>query len=125
MSALPAPEAAPLAEAIRSAETGEAGACALRSYVARYLILERHRRGGPLDPVARFHLGNGALVHDIHIGADRSDNGLRQSCGAMVNYLYDLDQIDLNIEGHSTQGTIAHARALAPLLKSNAVPAKT
>lgn len=43
----------------------------------------------------------------------------------MVNYLYDLNQIDANIEGHSTKGTIAHTRALSALLKANAVPAKT
>ena len=126
---LPAEQASALAEAMQRAQTCAPGAEALRAHVAQYLVRERHPRGGPLDPVARFHLGNGALVHDIHLGADRSDNGLRQSCGAMVNYLYDLNQIDSNIEGHSTQGTVAHARALAPLLKSTAVaaraPAKT
>lgn len=119
LAELPADEAKPLAAALHN------GGETLRPFVAQYLIRERHPRGGPLDPVARFHLGNGALVHEVHMGADKSDNGLRQSCGAMVNYLYDLDQIDANIEGHSTKGIVAHARALAPLLKSTAVPAKT
>ncbi|SNS09103.1 malonyl-CoA decarboxylase [Antarctobacter heliothermus] len=121
---LPEAEAAKLAQAMAEAETGE-GDDTLRGYVARYLITEKHKRGGPLDPVARFHLGNGALIHDIHIGADRSANGLRQSCGAMVNYLYDLAQIDPNIERHSTSGTVAHARPLATLLKSHAAKTQT
>jgi malonyl-CoA decarboxylase len=54
-----------------------------------------------------------------------SPNGLRQSCGTMVNYLYDLDQIDRNIEGYSTHGTVAHARPLANLLKTHATLSKT
>ena len=62
---------------------------------------------------------NGALLHEVHAGADISPNGLRQSCGAMVNYLYDLNQIDRNIEGYSTSGTVAHARPLANLLKTH------
>lgn len=124
LAALPDQEAAPLARAIKAAEAGDEGAEALRGYVAQYLINETHRRGGPLDPVARFHLGNGALIHEIHLGADRSPNGLRQSCGAMVNYLYDLDQIDSNIERHTTTGTVAHARPLAALLKSHAARTK-
>lgn len=116
---LPEAESAKLAQAMAEAEDGKADDT-LRGYVARYLISEKHKRGGPLDPVARFHLGNGALIHDIHIGADRSTNGLRQSCGAMVNYLYDLTQIDPNIERHSASGTVAHTRPLATLLKSHA-----
>ncbi|MEV8469002.1 malonyl-CoA decarboxylase [Fluviibacterium sp. DFM31] len=119
-----AADAAALARAMAAAGDGAAGADALRGYVAHYLIEERHPRGGPLDPVARFHLGNGALVHEINLGADLSENGLRQSCGAMVNYLYDLDQIDRNIEGHSASGSVAHTRALANLLKSHAAKTK-
>ncbi|MGP6087150.1 malonyl-CoA decarboxylase [Antarctobacter jejuensis] len=116
---MPEAEATRLAQALSQAENGESSD-ALRGYVARYLITEKDKSGAPLDPVARFHLGNGALIHDIHTGADRSANGLRQSCGAMVNYLYDLAQIDRNIEGHSTTGAVAHARPLASLLKSHA-----
>lgn len=75
LATLPEPEAAPLAAALQG------GGAALRPYVAQYLIRERNPRGGPLDPVARFHLGNGALVYEIHAGADRSDNGLRSPAG--------------------------------------------
>jgi malonyl-CoA decarboxylase len=48
----------------------------------------------PMDPVARFHLGNGARVERLNWGADPSAKGLKQSCGLMVNYLYDLKRLD-------------------------------
>ena len=50
--------------------------------------------GKPLDPVARFHLGNGARVEHLHWAADPSAKGLKQSYGLMVNYLYDLRRLD-------------------------------
>jgi len=50
--------------------------------------------GKPLDPVARFHLGNGARVERLNWAADPSPKGLKQSCGLMVNYLYDLKRLD-------------------------------
>ena len=50
--------------------------------------------GKPLDPVARFHLGNGARVERLNWGADPSAKGLKQSWGVMVNYLYDLKRLD-------------------------------
>jgi malonyl-CoA decarboxylase len=63
-------------------------ACAA-NYLARELQDNR-----PLDPVARFHLGNGARVERIHWAADPSPKGIKQSYGLMVNYLYDLRKID-------------------------------
>jgi malonyl-CoA decarboxylase len=52
--------------------------------------------GLPIDPVARFHLGNGATIARLNLAADTSSNGLRQSYGLMVNYLYDLKRLDKN-----------------------------
>ena len=66
----------------------------------------------PFDPVARFHLGNGAEVYDIHAGADLSENGLAQSGGAMVNYLYDLRRTERNHENFATSGAIQATRAV-------------
>ncbi len=63
-------------------------ACAAQ-YLGKELTEQR-----PTDPVARFHLGNGARVEHIHWGADLSTKGLKQSWGLMVNYLYDLRKID-------------------------------
>lgn len=50
--------------------------------------------GKPLDPVARFHLGNGARIERLNWMGDPSPKGLKQSCGLMVNYLYDLKRLD-------------------------------
>ncbi|HWI80862.1 malonyl-CoA decarboxylase [Ramlibacter sp.] len=50
--------------------------------------------GKPLDPVARFHLGNGARVERLNWAGDPSSKGLKQSYGLMVNYLYDLKRLD-------------------------------
>ncbi|MDF1606693.1 malonyl-CoA decarboxylase [Hoeflea sp. YIM 152468] len=92
-------------------ETGELGGLAeqsqwLRRQAADYLINQKGRNGMPLDPVARFHLNNGAMVHDIHAGADLSPNGVRQACGLMVNYLYDLKKIDQFHEGFAEAHTV-------------------
>jgi hypothetical protein len=55
-----------------------------------YLTEEKDRQGRPLNPVANFHLGNGAVVRpeNIHFAANRSPRGLMESCGIMVNYIY-------------------------------------
>jgi malonyl-CoA decarboxylase len=52
------------------------------------------QEGKPIDPVARFHLGNGARIERINWAGDRSPKGLKQSYGLMVNYLYDLKRLD-------------------------------
>jgi malonyl-CoA decarboxylase len=59
--------------------------------------LKSMRNGQPLDPVARFHLGNGARIERLNWRADTSVKGMLQSCGMMANYLYELDQLDDNL----------------------------
>ena len=66
---------------------------ALMGWAARYLGREM-QDGKPLDPVARFHLGNGARVERLNWAADPSPKGQKQSHGLMVNYLYDLKRLD-------------------------------
>jgi len=66
-----------------------------------------------IDPVARFHLGNGASLHAIHWAADVSEKGLNQSVGIMVNYLYDLSSIEENHDAYFDQGEIAMSRMVA------------
>ncbi|OSP54912.1 malonyl-CoA decarboxylase [Pseudoruegeria sp. SK021] len=95
----------------------------LRRYIAHYLVNEKRPKGGPANAVARFHLGNGAIVQDVHPHGDMSDNGLRTSYGAMVNYLYDPARIDRNIEGFTTTGAVATSRTIASLLKSAPITA--
>jgi malonyl-CoA decarboxylase len=88
---------APLATALREP---------LSRVAARYL-LEARKNDGPLDPVARFHLGNGARVERLNWLADTSSKGLLQSWGLMVNYLYDPDDIERNVEAFAQSGRIA------------------
>jgi malonyl-CoA decarboxylase len=90
----------------------------LRQLAAQYLVDQKREDGLPRDPVARFHLGNGALVHDVHALADNSPNGLRQSCGAMVNYLYDLRTVEQNHEDFLTGRTVASSREIKALARS-------
>jgi len=65
----------------------------LMGWAARYLGQEL-QDGKPLDPVARFHLGNGARIERLNWAGDPSPKGVKQSFGLMVNYLYDLKRLD-------------------------------
>jgi malonyl-CoA decarboxylase len=88
----------------------------LKSLAARYFLEEKRSNGGPIDPVARFHLGNGASLKAINWMGDRSENGLRQSAGMMVNYLYDLKTVDANHEAYSRDGNVIASRDVQSLL---------
>jgi malonyl-CoA decarboxylase len=79
-------------------------------YLAREMV-----RGQPRDPVARFHLGNGARVERINWHADLSKKGAKQSCAMMVNYLYEPDELDANLQ-RLIDGEPALGRAVARLL---------
>ena len=88
---------------------------ALLKLCAHYLL--RVKSGNlPRDPVARFHLGNGAQLHGIHGGADLSPKGREQSAGIMVNYLYDLPKIEEYHEAYFDQGKIAVSKSVSRLL---------
>jgi malonyl-CoA decarboxylase len=87
----------------------------LRALAAHYLLEAKRNGGAPRDPVARFHLGNGAQVHKIHAGADLSEKGVAQSSGVMVNYLYDLGRVAQNHEGFATTGEIAASAEMRAL----------
>ena len=67
------------------------------------------------NPVAKFHLGNGAKLHQINWSADLSRKGLRQSAALMVNYLYDLSSVEENHE-RFTRGEIDYSRAVGRLM---------
>lgn len=97
---------------------------AIRRAAAYYLMNAKNNTGAPYDPVARFHLGNGAIVHAVHGNADSSANGMAQSAGAMVNYLYDLKRVAQNHEKFATKHTVtasADVRALAGMAQISAV----
>lgn len=88
-------------------DVGALEADQLLAFAAHYLVEAKRGDGLPLDPVARFHLGNGALVHKVHGRADLSEKGLGQSHGVMVNYLYDLKRVSQNHERFATSHEVA------------------
>jgi malonyl-CoA decarboxylase len=84
---------------------------------ATYFLSARTKSGAPVDPVARFHLGNGARLERLDWLGDRSDKGLTQSHGLMVNYLYDLADIEKNHEAYAEARTIVAANAIRRLAR--------
>lgn len=91
----------------------------VRALAARYLLTAKHPSGVPLDPVARFHLGNGAIVHAVHADADISNKGRSQSGGAMVNYLYDLGKLAQNHEHYAAEQRIAASSDIRSLAEAS------
>jgi len=79
---------------------------------ATYFLTARNRNGGALDPVARFHLGNGARLQQLNPLADLSEKGLTQSHGLMVNYQYDIDEIEQNHEAYAQNRVIVAANGI-------------
>jgi malonyl-CoA decarboxylase len=84
---------------------------------AWYFLRAKNRRGMPADSVARFHLGNGARLERINWLADATDKGIDQSCGVMVNYLYDLADIEKNHEAYAEGRSVAASNAVKRLLR--------
>ncbi len=77
------------------------------SALCAYYLLHAKRGNLPLDPVARFHLGNGARLERINSGGDMSERGLAQSKGILVNYVYNMDQLEQNHENLVNEGIVA------------------
>jgi len=86
---------------------------AMMALTAIYLTAVTPSRDG--NPVAKFHLGNGAKLHQINWAGDLSKNGLRQSAGLMVNYLYDLSSVEENHE-RFVNGDIIYSRSVGKLI---------
>ena len=109
-------------------DAGGAERHALSSLGAHYLVHVKERSGLPIDPVARFHLGNGAIVHQVHADADTSAKGRGQSAGLMVNYLYDLSKVAQNHERFASNREIAlspHIQALCASAEKSLQARKT
>jgi malonyl-CoA decarboxylase len=86
---------------------------------ALYLLRAKGSKGKPLDPVARFHLGNGASLHQINFLADTSPRALREAHGLMVNYQYKLDEIEANHERLAQGGPVATSAEVQRLASQN------
>jgi len=81
-----------------SADADEAMRTELEKHAANYFLEQKNSRGRPLDPVARFHLKNGAILERINILGNPSEKGMERSLGVMVNYVYDLSRVEENHE---------------------------
>lgn len=93
---------------------------ALVSAAAYYFLRAKTSAGRPVDPVARFHLGNGARLERLNFLGDTSAKGLKQSRGLMVNYLYDLDTIEKYHEAYANLGTVTASSVVQRALKLDA-----
>ncbi len=92
---------------------------AVLALAAHYFLIAKARDGRPVDPVARFHLGNGARLERINWQGDVSEKGLRESHGVMVNYRYDLKEIEKNHEAYANGATVVAARSVRQLLRAS------
>ena len=102
--------------AVKALKTPLSGLC------ARYLTGAKGAGGYPLDPVARFHLGNGARLERLNWAGDISAKGVRQSAGLMVNYLYRLDRLEQNHEAYVNDKRVIAARPVTTLARQAPLP---
>ena len=91
---------------------------------AHYLTAARDGKGRLVDPVARFHLGNGARLEQIDFAADTSARGLSNAYGMMVNYRYVLAEVERNHEAFVNEGKVAAVPAVSRLARSVKVAAR-
>ena len=86
--------------------------------VAQYLVIEKVKNGRARDTVAHFHLSNGAIMERLNWMGDTSKNGIKQSAGLMINYLYNLDRIEDNHEAYSGSRQVITSSSINNILKS-------
>ena len=102
----------------RNQATSERLQAILAPLAAHYLTRARTPAGKPVDPVARFHLGNGARLERINWRGDLSSEGLRRSHGIMVNYLYKLEDIERNHEAYANTGEVVASNNVMRLARA-------
>jgi malonyl-CoA decarboxylase len=83
---------------------------------AYYFLKAKNGNGKPLDPVARFHLGNGARLERINWMGDPSPKGIGQSAGLMVNYRYDLSQVEKNHDAYANRSEVVASRGVSKII---------
>ena len=114
-------EASALAELTEETDTDEGAGPPrdklLGQMAAHYLLRARSSAGRVIDPVARFHLGNGARLERINVGGNPSPRGLRESHGVMVNYRYELADIESNHESFASRNTVVAASSVRKMLR--------
>ncbi|HUJ86581.1 MAG TPA: malonyl-CoA decarboxylase [Burkholderiales bacterium] len=96
---------------------------ALLQRLCAYYLLHAKQGSQPLDPVARFHLGNGARLERINWLGDSSDNGIARAAGLMVNYVYRLDEVERNHELFVNENRVIASREVEHLARESALSA--
>ena len=89
----------------------------MQRLAARYLSVAKRSNGAALDPVAHFHLANGARMERLNWEGDLSPKGIKQSAGMMINYLYRLTEIEDNHEAYSDSGQVAMSSSIKTFAK--------
>ena len=82
------------------------------AYAKEYFFKAKQNDNYPIDPVQRFHLSNGAILENIHLNADLSENGIKNSLSLMVNYKYELASIEKNHEEYFSKMSIPSSKKL-------------
>jgi malonyl-CoA decarboxylase len=91
----------------------------LTALCAQYLLHAR-RNNEPADPVARFHLANGASLERLNWMADPSRAGIQRSFGLMANYVYRLDDLEANHEAYAREFRVYASRSIERLARTEA-----
>jgi len=92
----------------------------LSALAAHFFLIARTRAGRPVDPVARFHLGNGARLERINPMADLSERAFERAYGLMVNYRYLPEDIEKNHEAFAASGEVVASSQVRKLLRTDA-----
>jgi malonyl-CoA decarboxylase len=100
-----------------SADASEEVCGKLEKVAAQYFLQQKNDRNKPLDPVARFHLKNGAILERINILGNPSTKGMKDSLGTMVNYVYDLSRVEHNHENYVRSDKVICSSQVKKLLK--------
>jgi malonyl-CoA decarboxylase len=104
----------------QKAAAADAVSRVLGPLAAHYFLKAKTADGRPVDPVARFHLGNGARLERLDLLGDLSAKGLAQSHGLMVNYLYALEDIEANHEIFANKAEVVATSSIRKLAKVKA-----
>jgi malonyl-CoA decarboxylase len=99
------------------ADASEEVCARLEKVAAWYFLQEKNKRGKPLDPVARFHLKNGAILERINILGNPGSTGMENSLGTMVNYVYDLTKVEHNHEAYVRNNKVICSSQVRKLAK--------
>ena len=95
----------------------------LLTRLCAWYLLNAKQDGEPLDPVSRFHLGNGAALERLNWLGDTSESGMARSAGMMVNYVYRLEDVERNHERYFSEHAVVASRAVQKMARKSPLAA--